>query len=294
MSSRSGPPDAPADRPRVVAALGATWLIWGTTFLAIHFALEGFPPLIMAGARYLTAGVLLYAILRLRGEPAPTWRHWRSAAMVGTLLVVANACVAIAQQWVSSGVAAMAIASVPLWTALFAGVWERWPTKGEWLGLAVGLGGVMLLSSGGELRASTAGAGVLLISTVAWALGSMSSRRVQLPKGLMSSAAQMLAGGAILLAGALLVGERVPVMPSARAWIAFGYMVIFGSIVGFSAYTYLLSRVRPALATSYAYVNPVLAVILGAAVAGEAIAIRAVFALGMILGGVAIIAVRKR
>jgi drug/metabolite transporter (DMT)-like permease len=282
------------DRLNILLALAAVYLIWGSTYIGIRIALEGFPPLLMAGLRFVLAGSILYGALRARGAPRPRLVEWRSSLLVGTLLVGANACVSVAEQWVSSGVAAVAIASVPLWVALFAGLFGRWPSRGEWLGLAVGLAGVALLQSGGELRASPAGALVLTLSCVSWALGSIWSRRLPLPEGMMASAAQMLAGGAVLLALALLHGERLTAMPGPRPLIAFAYLIFAGSIVGYSAYGFLLSRVRPTLATSYAYVNPVIAVGLGALLAGEAVAPRAVGALGLILGGVAVIATHKR
>ena len=281
------------EKARTAAALFALYFIWGSTYLAIRLALPGFPPLMMAGLRFVMAGALLYLLLRLRGEPRPAWAQWRAAARVGTLLVAGNALVVVAEQWVSSGVAAVAIASVPLWAVLFAGLWGRWPAKGEWIGLVVGLAGVALLQSGGELRASRAGAIVLVLSTVSWALGSMWSRRLPIPKGLMAAATEMLTGGAVVLAVALVRGERMVVLPGAQATLAFLYLVVFGSMIAYSAYAFLLANVRPAMATSYAYVNPVVAVVLGALVAGEQVGLLAVGALVLILGGVAIIASQR-
>ena len=268
----------------------ALYFIWGSTYLAIRFALPGFPPLLMSGLRFLCAGSLLYSILRLRGEAPPSRTQWFAAFRVGTLLVCGNALVVVAEQWVSSGVTAVAIASVPLWSVLFAGLWGRWPAKREWLGLAVGLAGVALLQSGGEMRASPAGAVVLLFSALSWAFGSMWSRRLPIPKGLMAAATEMLTGGAVLFCAAVLHGERMTALPDPRALGAFVYMVIFGSIVAYSAYAFLLAKVRPALATSYAYVNPVVAVLLGAAFAGERVTALALAALALILAGVAIVA----
>src|SRR5437870_6708690 len=180
------------DRSRVLLALGSLYVIWGSTFLAIRIALQGYPPLLLAGLRFVIAGAVTYAWARARGAPPPMRTEWRSSLIVGTLLVCANGCVSIAEQWVSSGVAAVAIASVPLWVALFAGLFGRWPSRGEWLGLAVGLSGVALLQSAGELRASPAGALVLTFSCVSWSLGSILSRRLPLPDVLMASAAEML------------------------------------------------------------------------------------------------------
>lgn len=278
----------------MILALVALYLIWGSTYLAIRYALEGFPPLLLAGVRYVIAGSIAYAVALARGAPHPTPAQWRSAAVVGTLLVFGNAGVVIAEQWVSSGIAAVAIASVPLWVALFAGLFGRWPSRGEWIGLAVGLGGVLWLQTGGDLRASPAGAAVLTLSCVSWSLGSIYSGRLQLPKGLISSAAQMLVGGLVVVALAVLRGERIAAVPSARAVLALSYLIVFGSIVAYTAYQFLLSQVRPTLAASYAYVNPVVAVLLGAAVAGETVAPQSVGALALILGGVAMLALGRQ
>jgi drug/metabolite transporter (DMT)-like permease len=286
-------PLAQSARSRVFAALGSLYLIWGSTFLAIRVALEGFPPLLLTGLRFLCAGSVLYCVLRLRGHARPTLLQWRSSLLVGALLVSSNACVVVAEQWVSSGVAAVAIASVPLWVALFAGLWDRWPTRKEWIGLGIGLVGVALLQWGGELSASPAGAAVLTAATVAWALGSIWSRRLPLPEGLMASAAQMAAGGAVLFIASLARGERFSAVPGWRALAAFAYLVTFGSLIGYSAYSYLLGKVRPALATSYAYVNPIVAVGLGAGLAHEAVAPGALGALALILGGVGLLAFQR-
>jgi drug/metabolite transporter (DMT)-like permease len=282
------------DRSKILLALGSLYVIWGSTFLGIRIALEGYPPLLLAGLRFVVAGAVTYAWARGRGAPAPTRTEWRSSLIVGTLLVCANACVVVAEQWVSSGVAAVAIASVPLWVALVAGLFGRWPSRGEWIGLAIGLAGVAILQTAGDLRASPAGALVLTVSCASWSLGSIWSRRLPLPKGLIASGAQMLSGGVVLLAVALLSGERITAVPSLRASFALVYLIVAGSIVGYSAYQFLLSRVRPTLAASYAYVNPVVAVGLGAALAGESVAPRAVGALALILSGVAMLALRRQ
>jgi drug/metabolite transporter (DMT)-like permease len=282
------------ERSRILLALGSLYLIWGSTFLAIRIALDGFPPLLLAGMRFTIAGLLTYGWVRWRGSPAPTRTEWRSSLIVGTLLVSGNACVVIAEQWVSSGVAAVAIASVPLWVALVAGLFGRWPSRGEWVGLGIGLAGVAVLQTGGDMRANPAGAIVLTVSCASWALGSIYSRRLPMPKGLMASGAQMLAGGVVILALALLHGERIAAVPSARSVLALGWLIAAGSVVAYSAYQFLLSRVRPTLAASYAYVNPVVAVGLGAALAGESVAPRAVGALALILSGVAMLALRRQ
>lgn len=280
------------ERTRVILALVALYLIWGSTFLAIRVALLGIPPLMLAGLRYTLAGAVLFVIARLRGQAAPTWAEWKPALVVGTLLVCGNACVVVAEQWVSSGVAAVALASIPLWVALVAGIFGRWPAGGEWSGLAIGLIGVAVLQTAGDLRASPEGALVLLLSCATWSLGSILGSRAALPRGLMSSASQMLAGGLVVLAGAAIRGEKLAAGAPLQAWLALAYLAVFGSIVAYTAYQYLLQTVRPTLAASYAYVNPVVALALGAAFLGESVGARAALALGLILGGVALLALR--
>jgi len=275
----------------VVAALLAVYVVWGSTYLAIRVALEGFPPLLMAGVRFALAGAALYAWLRLRGTAAPTRAQWGAATLVGGFLLLGgNGGVVVAEQWVASGLTALGVATVALWSALFAGVWGQWPRRLEWVGLAVGFAGVALLNLEGNLRASPMGAVALLVATVSWAFGSMWSRHLDLPRGLMAAAAEMLAGGGLLLVASAVVGERVPPVPAARAWLALAYLIVFGSWVGFSAYLYLLRRVRPAIATSYAYVNPIVAMFLGVAFAGERITPTEWLAMPVILAGVALVA----
>lgn len=277
-------------RAGVYTALGLLYVIWGSTYLAIAVALEGFPPFLMGGIRFLVAGALLYPLLRLRGTPAPTGAQWRGAAIVGTFLLLGgNGGVAFAEQWVASGVAAVVIATTPIWTGLFAGFWGRWPNRLEWAGLVLGLAGVVLLNLGADLRAAPVGAVALILAAVSWALGSAWSRHLPMPSGLMAVAAQLLVAGAAMVVVGLGAGERLTALPSARALAAFAYLVVVGSWVGYSAYIYLLGRVRPALATSYAYVNPVVAVALGALLAGERITGTTVVSMVVILSGVGLV-----
>jgi len=280
------------ERPRVILALVSLYLIWGSTFLAIRIALEGIPPLLIAGVRYVIAGGVLLVYARLRGAPLPTRAEWKQSLVIGTLLVSANACVVVAEQWVTSGVAAVALASIPIWVALVAGLFGKWPIGSEWIGLAIGLAGVAVLQSAGDLRASTAGAVMLVLSCATWSLGSILSSRMTTPRGPMTNATQMLMGGLVVLAGALLRGERLVSVPPVRAVAAVAYLIVFGSIIAYSAYQYLLATVRPTLAASYAYLNPMIALALGAAFYGEIVAPRAVFALALTLAGVALLALR--
>ena len=278
---------------RIVFAMLAIYLIWGSTYLAIRIALGGFPPLLMAGSRFLLAGGALYLVLRARGAARPTARQWRAGALVGTLLCAANGLVTVAEQRVTSSVTAVVIASVPLWTVLVAAAWRERPTGGEVAGILLGLTGVAVLQSGGELRGEPLGAFLLVASTWCWALGSIWSRRLPMPAGLMAPAAEMLAGGVVLTLAGLARGERLIEAPGGSAVGAWVYLVLFGSLIGFTAYNFLLRHVRPALATSYAYVNPAVAVALGAA-AGEPVGGRALVALSLILLGVAVVAAVRR
>jgi len=283
-------------RLAIALSLFTLYLIWGSTYLGMRIALEGFPPFQLAGIRFLIAGSILYAILRVRGAPSPRRREWAGALLLGALLLVGgNGGVVFAEQWVASGLAALGIAAVPLWAALFFGLWGRWPKRLEWLGLGLGFVGVVLLNLENGVRATPIGAIALLLAPMSWALGSAWSQHMQQPKGLMSSAAQMLAGGSILMLLSFVLKEGAPHIATIRPLEAMGFLVLFGSLIAFSAYGYLLQRVRPALATSYAYVNPVVAVALGVGLAGEHITAIGLLAMLVILSGVALVSlVRQR
>ena len=281
------------DKPRtgaVVAALAAVYLIWGSTYLAIRVGLDGFPPFAMGALRFLAAGFAMYAFLRWRGHAPPTRAQWRNLAVLSVfLLVTGNGLVNVAEQTVSSGLAAVAVASMPLWAALFGRLRGQHPTRGEWLGLAIGFLGVVWLNIGSEMRASTVGMIALLLAPISWAWGSVWSRGRDLPAPAMSTAAQMSLAGIFMAAIAAVLGERITAMPSLSATLAVAYLAVFGSIVAFSAYVWLLDHVRPALATSYAYVNPPIAVLLGAVLLGERFGAQSIGAMAVVLVGVAIV-----
>jgi len=286
---------SPRSALSIALALAAVYLIWGSTYLAIRFALEGgFPPLLMAGGRFIVAGGLMYAALRLRGMPPPTRAQWKNLAVMGALLLgLGNGMVCIAQQSVSSGLAAVAVASAPLWMGLFAAMRGQHPNRLEWIGLAVGFAGVLWLNAGGTLSASPQGLIALLIAPLAWSYGSIWSKGRDLPAPFMGAAGQMLLGGVMMLAAGLLLGERIDTLPTLKSWLSVGYLVTFGSIVGFSAYIWLLHHVRPALAGSYAYVNPAIAVALGAWLAKEHFGTADLGAMAVILFGVVAITLAK-
>ncbi|MFC4727732.1 drug/metabolite exporter YedA [Coralloluteibacterium thermophilus] len=278
----------------VALALAAVYVVWGSTYLGILFALDGYPPLLMAGLRFLAAGAVLFAVLRLRGVPAPTRAQWRTLLVMGIcLLLLGNGLVCVAEQDVSSGLAAVAVASVPLWIGLFSAMRGMRPSRGEWFGLAIGFLGVLWLNAGSSLAATPRGMIALLIAPIAWAFGSVWSRGRDLPQPFMAAAGQMLAGGAVLLVLALALGERIVGVPPLKATAALVYLAAFGSILAFSAYIWLLHNVRPALAGSYAYVNPVIAVALGAAFAGERFGMHDLAAMAVILAGVVAISLAR-
>lgn len=287
-------------KAKLALAFASVYVVWGSTYLAIKFAVATIPPFLMGGSRFIISGVILYAWARWRGAPNPTRKEWRDAAVVGTLLLTCgNGAVAWAEQRVPSGITALLVASVSLWIVLID--WARphgkRPSPIVGIGLLIGLAGVGVLAapgfSGGERSAVGVGAIVLILGSIAWAAGSIYSRQGARPKsGEMSTALQMITGSSVLLIIGVGVGELPQLrfaevtMKSFLGWV---YLVTFGSLVGFTAYAYLLRETTPAKATTYAYVNPVVAVLLGWAFASEAITTRTVVAAGIILASVAMI-----
>lgn len=289
-------PRAAGDRWMVLVAMLALYLIWGSTYLAIVYMVETMPALLATGVRFIVAGGVLFTLLRLSGTPAPTRQEWWGAARVGTLLMGGGmGMVALGESLgVASGLAATIIATMPLWLALFGRLWGEKTRSLEWLGMALGFAGVALLMLEGNLRSNLLGTLLIFLAPVCWAFGSAWSRHMVLPKGMMGSAAEMLAGGVVLLLLGSVLGERFTQLPSLSSLAAWAYLVVFGSMVGYSAYMFLLSRVRPALAGSYAYVNPVVAVLLGVALAAEPITLITLVALPVILLGVGLVALTRR
>lgn len=274
-------------------ALLSVYLIWGSTYLAIELGLNGgYPPLLMGGVRFLIAGVLLMGVLALRGAKLPTLPQWRNAGLIGTLMLVGgNGGVMLAEHWgVGTGLASVVVAGVGIWAALFAWLYGRAPGKLEWAGLIVGLIGVALLTLQGDLRANPISAAILVGGTMCWAFGTIYSQRIDMPKGLMSSAAQMIGGGIIFLTISVGSGEPITQPFTLEGHAAVLYLIVFGSLLGFTAFTYLTQTVKPVLATSYAYVNPIVATLLGIWWLGESITPTGIVAMLIILGGVALIA----
>jgi len=288
-----------APRWQVASAFAAVYVLWGSTYLAIRLAIDTLPPFTMAAARFLIAGALLYVWAR-RKAPRPTPRQWGGAIVVGGLLLMCgNGAVVWSEQRVPTGVAALLVATVPLWMVLLDGAgrgWRRPPTQ-VLLGIALGLCGVAVLVGPGHFAGGhgidLVGAGALLVGSLFWASGSLYSRRAPLPESrLLGAAMQMLGGGACLTLLGALTGEwaRLDVAhASPQSLLAVAYLVVFGSLVGFTAYIWLLRVSTPALVSTYAYVNPVVAVLLGWAFAGESITGRTLLAAVVILGAVMLI-----
>ncbi|PWK83498.1 drug/metabolite exporter YedA [Fulvimonas soli] len=295
-AARAAPsPSFAEPRTLVPLSLFALYVIWGSTYLGIRIALESWPPFLLAGVRFLCAGVALYGFLRWRGVAAPTRRQWRNAAVTGVLLLgFGNGLVCYAEQRVSSGIAAVAVASMPLFAALFSGLYGHWSTRRETLGLLIGFAGVVVLNLGSGLAGSRLGAVALLVAAASWAFGSVWSKRQDMPAGPMNTAAQMLCASLALLVAGFAGGERLPAHPSLHANLALAYLAVFGSLVAFSAYLYVLRHARPALATSYAYVNPPVAVLFGVLLAGEHVGPYDLAGMAVILLGVGVITLARQ
>jgi drug/metabolite transporter (DMT)-like permease len=279
-------------------ALAIVYIVWGSTYLGIDLAVRTMPPFLMAAMRFLIAGPLLYAWAIRRGDRAdrPTAREWLSATLIALpMLTIANSAVGWAEQTMDTGTAALIIASAPLWMSLLDRVfYAQRVARGVVVGLAVGFGGVALLvAPGGADGAGSTAAIVLVVTSLAWSVGSLYSRQADLPRRpLVSAAMQMIAGGVMLLPVAAVTGEFNTFDPAAvslESWLGLAYLIVFGSIVAYSAYTWLLREVPISVAGTYAYVNPVVAVLLGTLVLGEPLTWQTLVGGGIILAAVALI-----
>ncbi len=287
-------------RSKVIAAFAALYIIWGSTYLAIRYAIETLPPFLMAGTRFTVAGLAMYLIMRARGEERPTRAQWRATTIIGGLLLLGgNGAVVWAEQLVPSGIAALLVATVPVWMVLLEALRPggQRPTLGVVAGLFLGMVGLFVLVGPGEVagsgRVNPIGAGVLLLGSLSWATGSIYSRTVKLPSSpLLVTGMQMLGGGVLLLAAGVVSGETASLgsaSPSARSLLSLLYLVLFGSFVGYTAYVWLLRVSTPAKVATYAYVNPIVAVLLGWAFAGESVTQRTLIAAAIIVAAVALI-----
>jgi drug/metabolite transporter (DMT)-like permease len=278
-------------RSLVLPALLACYLVWGSTYIAIRWALESFPPFFQMGTRFLCAGALLMAWVAARGGPWPTPRQWLHAALIGTLMLGGGmGGVATAEQHVGSGLVAAFVAVVPILVCGWGLLFGLRPGRLELAGMVVGLAGVLLLVRGASFDASPVAALCMAGATLAWSLGSvLSATKLPLAPGAPGFASEMLCGGAALMLVSLVLGEQPQWPPQPLAAAAWLYLVVAGSLVAFSAYLYLLGHASPALATSYAFVNPVIALVLGIALGGEAVSGHEWGACAVVLTGVVLI-----
>ncbi|HVF72711.1 MAG TPA: EamA family transporter [Chthoniobacterales bacterium] len=285
----------------ILSAFAALYLVWGSTYLAIRFAIETIPPLLMAGTRFLLAGLLMWGFARWQGAPKGSLANWRTALIIGAcLLLGGNGGVTLSEQYISSGLASVVVATVPIYMALFAwwtGIAKR-PSPIVWAGLAGGFAGVAILLAP-TLQSSTAGdkAGIgmviLLFSSLIWSAGSIYSRKAKsAAPPLLLAGQQMICGGGLLALGGFLTGEHHRFDAAKISLLSIGsfaYLVIIGALVGYTAYIFLLRHCEPAKVATYAYVNPIVAVILGALFAGETLSPRAILAATLIIGSVALV-----
>jgi drug/metabolite transporter (DMT)-like permease len=294
-SGGPGQPAAPLG-PLVVACLAATWLVWGSTYLAIKWALISLPPFFQMGTRFVGAGALMFAWSRwVRGAALPTRRQWRHALALGTLMLGGGmGGTATAEQTIGSGLVVAFIAVMPMMVAVIERLFGVRPRSRELAGILVGFAGVLLLTQGAEFRASPAGLLAILVACSAWALGSVLSQRSwPMAPGAIGHASQMLCGGIVLLVLSWFTGERPdwpPTLVSSLAWL---YLLVFGSLLAFNAYMLLLSRTSAVLASSYSLVNPIIALLLGVAVGKETVTPAEWVAVAIILLGVGLLLLQR-
>lgn len=289
-----------ATRGQIIAAFASIYLVWGSTYLAIRYVVETIPPFVMAGTRFLISGLLLYAWARWRGAPRPTLRQWRNATIAGAFLLLGgNGAVVWAEQSVPSGLTALLVSILPFWLVMieWARPPRRRPSAAVLIGLVVGFLGIVVLvgpgNPGGTGGVSITGAIVLMLGSLSWAIGSFWSRDAELPdSGLLTTGMEMLGGGLLLSLAGVVAGEltnfdvRAVSTASFVGWI---YLIIFGSLIAFTSYIWLLDKVSPARLGTYAYVNPIVAVVLGWAIAGEALSLRTGIAAVIVICAVALI-----
>jgi len=271
------------------ACLLAVYVIWGTTYFAIKVGVAEIAPFFLVGTRFVAAGGALMIAQMLRAKRMPTPRQWRNAALVGFLLLVAgNGGVAVAERSVSSGATVALISVVPLATALWSGALGQWPRRWEWLTIGLGGVGAAVMLMGRDLHGSPAGTAIILLGTTCWSLGTVLSRKLDLPHGPTGFGAEMLSAGVIALLVSAMLGEHWAMPAEPKLWWAWAYLVVFGSIIGFSAYRYVVERVTPTLASTYAYVNPPVALFVGWWLGNESFSSNVLVGLPIVLGAVAL------
>lgn len=273
----------------VALCLATVYVVWGTTYFAIKVAIQGLPTFFLVGTRFLVAGSVLLAAQLLRRPRMPQLTEWRNAALLGVLfLVLGNGFIAVAEHHISSG-ATVALGSViPLATALWSGVFGHWPRRVEWMAIALGALGAAVMLLGRDLQASPLGALTVLLGVTSWSFGIVLSPRLRVPPGALGFGAEMLCAGVIGLALSALLGEHWSLPRTPQVWGAWVYLVVFGSLVGFSAFRFLVERVSATLASTYAYVNPPVALLVGWGLGSESFSPSLFVGLPLVLSGVAL------
>jgi drug/metabolite transporter (DMT)-like permease len=282
--------------PLVVACLAATWLVWGSTYLVIRFALAGFAPFFLMATRFLVAGGLLMGWQLARGVKPPTARQWCNALLVGSLMLGGGmGGTAYAEQTIASGLVVAFIAVVPMLLIVANLAFKVYPGRGDLLAVGVGLAGVLMLTQGAGIHGSPVGLLSIALATCAWALGSVLSQRTHpLAPGAMGFASELLCGGIALIALSALVGEPRHWPTQAGPWWAWTYLVVFGTLIAFNAYMVLLARTSSSLAASYSLVNPVVALCLGVTLGGETVSPWEWLSAGVIMAGVVMLFAGRR
>lgn len=276
-------------------ALATIYLIWGSTYVGVSYALESYPPFLLTALRLLGGVGILSLTLRFRRAGLPPRREMFNAVFTGALMFTGAGMMALGQDLgAASGLASVAVAAVVIWATAFATLFGYRPGRLELFGLLIGIGGVVLLNLEKGMQANPLGAFILVLGPMVWAFGTIISNRIGVPAGMMGVAFQMVGGFIALSIISQLRGEPIPMQPGANATIALLYLSVIGTLLGFSAYMYLVRNVRPALATSYGYVNPVIAVMLGISLRGEVITPVGILAMIVIISGVALVLVGKR
>jgi drug/metabolite transporter (DMT)-like permease len=293
------PGNAATHRARLLVAFFLIYFIWGSTYLAIRYAIETVPPFLMAGTRFLTAGVLMYGFLRLRGASNPSLQQWTQLSVVGVFMFLCgNGFVVWAEQYITSGLAALLVSLLPLWLMLFDWLWAQGPkpTRTALCGIALGMAGTVLLLDPGSIAGADIhlpGALMVLLASVGWAFGSIYSKKFRHPPSIfMSAACQMIGGGVALLITALLMGETAGFDWREVSGVSLGgffYLMVFGSMIAMSAYVWLLQNASASSISTYAFVNPAVAIFLGWLVAGEEITAHILLGAGVILAGVVLV-----
>jgi drug/metabolite transporter (DMT)-like permease len=282
--------------PLVFGCLAVTWLVWGSTYLVIRFALVGFTPYFLMATRFVAAGGLLLGWQLARGASMPTVREWRNAILVGTLMLGGGmGGVAYAEQTIASGLVVAFIAVMPLLLVLINLAFGVHPQRSEVLAVVVGLGGVLMLTQGQGLHGSPAGLIAIMIGTTGWALGSVLAQRgFALAPGATGFATEMLSGGLVLFLISALRGESWLWPAQTGVWLAWLYLVVFGSLIAFSAYMLLLARTSASLAASYSLVNPIVALLLGVTVGAETVSTWEWLSSGVVMIGVVLLFAGRR